>query len=185
MNEWYQSLSGLEQALFTIAIFSTAVFVIQLVATLTGIAGDDFDTDSDGASFDFGDLFTVRNGVTFLMGFSWGGLMAYDWGLTHESLVILVGFFVGSFFVVVNIALFLGLSKIRNQGNIQLDNAIDTTGNVTLTIPAERAGIGKVMISIQGRLKEYHAITDGAEIPKNSSIVVNELSGSQLVVSRV
>lgn len=186
MNDWYASLSGLEQTLFLVAVFSTGIFVIQLAATLFGIGGDDvdFDSSSDGSSLDFGDIFSIRNGVTFLMGFSWGGLMAFDWGLTHEALVVLVGSVVGVLFVIVNILLFLGLSKIRSQGNIDMDNAIDATGNVSLTIPSQRSGVGKVMISIQGRLKEYHAITDGEEIPKNASIVVDELSGSQLVVSR-
>ena len=74
MNEWFNALSTLEQTLFAIALFSTLVFAIQVVFSLFGIGeGDEMTLGDDGLPF--GDIFTIRNGVAFLMGFSWGGLM--------------------------------------------------------------------------------------------------------------
>ncbi len=186
MTEWFDALNTLQQALFLIAVFSTTIFVIQLLVTLSGIGGDEFDVEaSDGSSFDFGDVFSIRNGVSFLMGFSWGGLMAYDWGLSHEAMVVTVGFLVGSFFVMVNIALFLALSRLRHSGNLQIENAIGADGTVSLTIPENRSGVGKVMINIQGRLKELHAITDGEALAKNTSIIVDDITGSHMLVSKL
>ena len=83
MDEWFTALTLFQQILFVTGIISTLVFLIQFVLTVSGIGGDDIGTDGSGSHFDFGDLFSIRNAVTFLMGFSWGGLMAHDWGLTH------------------------------------------------------------------------------------------------------
>ncbi len=186
MSEWFDGLSQMQQVLFVVGVITTAIFMIQLLMTLIGLSGDsDFDLGADGSdsAFDFGDIFTIRNGITFLMGFSWGGLMAHDWGLTHPALMTLTGFFVGSFFVAASIFLLLLMSKLRSSGNINLLNAIDQDGRVTLTVPGHRAGVGKVSVSVQGRLNEYHAVTDGDALSRNAPVTVLDLSGSQLVVA--
>lgn len=160
MNEWFETLSSVEQSLFLIAMFSTVIFLIQFVLSMTGFSDDaEFDTESDGSSLDVGDVFTLRNGITFLMGFSWGGLMAYEWWLTHPVAAAFVGSVVGIVFVGVSLALLWGLSKIKNDGSLDLDNATDEEGRVSLKIPERRSGVGKVTVSIQGRLKELHAVT--------------------------
>lgn len=184
MNEWFEAFSTVEQSLLLVAAFSTTIFVIQFVMSLTGFSDDaEFDTESDGSSLDFGDIFTIRNGVTFLMGFSWGGLMAYEWGLAHPLAASFVGSVVGVLFVAVNLFLLLGLSKIKSSGNLNMDNAIDEEGRVTLMLPAQRSGVGKVTVTVQGRLKEFHAVTDGPGLAKNTPVVVLEVLGSQLVVA--
>jgi len=185
MTEWFDSLSGIEQFLFSTGVFSTLIFAIQFALTLFGIMDDsDIDSGSDGSvdGFAFGDTFTIRNGVSFLMGFSWGGLMAYDWGITHVLLVAIVGFALGSTLVAFNMLMLFAMSKLKHEGNIRLENAIDEDATVTLTIPRCRTGVGKVMVSVQGRLKELHAVTDGEALSRNSSVTVLDLSGSQLVV---
>lgn len=185
MTEWFDSLSGIEQFLFSTGVFSTLIFAIQFALTMFGIMDDsDIDSGSDGSvdGFAFGDTFTIRNGVSFLMGFSWGGLMAYDWGITHVLLVAIVGFALGSTLVAFNMLMLFAMSKLKHEGNIRLENAIDEDATVTLTIPRCRTGVGKVMVSVQGRLKELHAVTDGEALSRNSSVTVLDLSGSQLVV---
>ncbi len=185
MTEWFDSLSSIEQFLLATGVFSTLIFVIQLVLSLVGMDGDsdaDSNIDASDAGFALGDGFTIRNGVSFLMGFSWGGLMAYEWGLTHVLLVAFIGFVLGSFLVAFNMLLLFAMSKLKHEGNVRLENAIDEEAIVTLTIPQSRTGVGKVRVSIQGRLKEYHAVTDGEALSRNASVTVIDLSGSQLVV---
>lgn len=191
MTEWFDSLSTLQQTLAVVAVFSTAVFVIQVAFTLFGIGEVDESDPDQGATADdvggsgipFGDIFTIRNGVSFLMGLSWGGLMAYDWGLTHTSLVLLVGLIVGSLFVAVNMGLLALLAMLRHEGNLRVENAIGQEGIVTLGVPRGRQGVGKVSVSVQGRLLEYHAVTDGDALARSSSVRVVGLFGSQLVVA--
>jgi len=195
MSEWFDGLSALQQALFVIALFSTSVFAIQVVFSLLGIgevdeaeAGEVPNLDEGAIGDDvggdtaFGNIFTIRNGVSFLMGLSWGGLMAYDWGLTHIVLVVLVGLVVGSFFAGINMGLLALLAMVKHEGNVRIENTVGQTGTVTLAVPEGRNGVGKVSVSVQGRLMEYHAITDGEALKRNSAVTVLGFSGSQLVV---
>lgn len=195
MSEWFDGLSALQQALFVVALFSTSVFAIQVVFSLLGIGevdeaevgevpnldegaiGDDVGGDSA-----FGNIFTIRNGVSFLMGLSWGGLMAYDWGLTHIVFVVLIGLLVGAFFTGINMGLLALLAMVKHEGNVRIENTVGQTGTVTLVVPDGRNGVGKVSLSVQGRLMEYHAITDGGALKRNSAVKVLGFSGSQLVV---
>lgn len=186
MGDWYDSLSGIAQFLFLTGVFSTVVFAGQLLLTLVGLGDDDGDAGSGDDPIEgigFGDIFTLRNGVSFLMGFSWGGLMAYGWGLEYEVLVAVVGFMVGMALVAINMLLLFVMSKLKHDGSIKLENAIGEQATVTLPIPANHSGVGKVRISIQGRLKEYHAVTDGAALTRNAVVRVLDISGSQLLVT--
>ena len=185
MAEWFAGLSGLEQTLFGIAVVSTAVFAIQVVFTLFGIGEfDDLELgEGGGEGTPFGDIFTIRNGVSFLMGLSWGGLMAYSWGLTHAFFAILIGIVVGSLFVGVNMGLLALMAMVKHEGNVHLENAIGQEARVTLAVPEGRTGVGKVSLSLQGRFKEYHAVTDGRALNRNSPVTVVDVSGSQLVVA--
>ena len=195
MSEWFDGLAGLQQTLFVIALFSTSVFVIQVVFSIFGIGeADEADVgevhdldegsigDDVGGDTAFGHIFTIRNGVSFLMGLSWGGLMAYDWGLTHIVFVVLVGLVVGAFFTGINMGLLALLSLLKHEGNLKVENAIGQAGTVTLAVPEGRTGIGKVRVSVQGRLQEYHAVTDGSALKRNAAVTVLGLAGSQLVV---
>ena len=192
MAAWFDGLSALEQTLFVIAMFATTVFVIQTVFTLFGIGEtDDADPDQGAIADDveraggvpFGDIFTIRNGVSFLMGFGWGGLMAYDWGLAHTIFVFLAGMVVGSVFVGINMGLLALMSMLRHEGNLRMERAVGQPGTITLVVPAHRSGIGKVRVSVQDRLLECHAITDGNALDRNSAVTVVGLAGSQLVVA--
>jgi hypothetical protein len=188
MSEWYAAMSGMEQFLFLTGVFSTLVFTIQFALTLFGLGEGDSDADTadDGDfSFDLGDIFTLRNGISFLMGFSWGGLMALGWGLDNAFFVAVIGFTVGMALVGVNMLLLFGMSQLKHDGSIRLENAIDSPATVTLIVPAHREGVGKVRISIQGRLKEYHAVTDGAVLSRNTPVRVLDFVGSQLVVTGI
>lgn len=191
MAEWFEGLSALEQTLFVVAAFSTTVFAIQVAFTVFGIGeADDADpghgviADDIGASgIPFGDIFTIRNGVSFLMGLSWGGLMAYDWGLTHTAWALLTGVFVGAVFIGVNMGLLALMSMLRHEGNLRMENAVGQAGTVTLAVPEGRSGVGKVSVLVQDRQLECHAVTDGGALNRNASITVVGLEGGQLVVS--
>ncbi len=108
--------------------------------------------------------------------------MAYDWGLTHIFFVVLVGLVVGAFFTGINMGLLALLSMLKHEGNLRDENAIGQTGTVTLVVPEGRSGVGKVSVSVQGRLHEYHAITDGAALKRNAAVTVLGFTGSQIIV---
>ncbi len=185
MGEWFEGLSALQQTLLGVAGFSTGVYAIQTLLTLTGVLGDadGGDGGAGGDGISFGDLFTVRNGVSFLMGFSWGALMATGWGIANAFLLVVVGLFGGSAFVGLNLGLLALMAMLESRGNVDTASASGADATVTLTVPASRRGVGKVTVAVSGRLLEYHAVTDdGAPLARGSSVVVREVSGNQLVV---
>ena len=77
------------------------------------------------------------------------------------------------------------MSMLRHEGNLDVENAVGRPGTVTLAVPERRSGIGKVSVSVQGRLLEWHAVTDGGALDRNSSVTVVGLAGSQLIVAGV
>ena len=191
MSAWFDDLSTLEQTLFVVAVFATTVFAIQVVFTLFGIGeADDADPNQGAVSDDigrggvpFGDVFTIRNGVSFLMGLGWGGLMVHGWGLSNTFLVLLGGMFVGSLFVGINMGLLALMSMLRHEGNLRIENAVGKPATVTLAVPERRTGVGKVRVSVQNRLLECHAITDGGALARNHSVTIVGLAGSQVIVA--
>ena len=80
--------------------------------------------------------------------------------------------------------LFKWLSSMQQAGNINVfTSAVGCEGKVYLTIPGERAGTGKIQISISGAIREYDAVTDGPTLSTGTSIKVVEVisAGTMLV----
>ena len=187
MAEWWDSLNGAEQVLWGLATFSTVFFLLQTAMTLVGMGGDDMDADMD-ADFD-GDAdtggmgyFTVRNMVAFFLGLSWGALAFLEFYFPM-ALAILAGVLVGVGFVAASLYIMKALSNLKSDGTISLDNAIGREATVSLTVPGERQGKGKVMVEIQGRLMELQAETEGPAIKRNKrAFVLRVVDGSTLLI---
>ena len=84
--------------------------------------------------------------------------------------------------------LFKWLSKMQQSGNIDVrKSAKGCIGKVYLTIPANRAGAGKVQITINDSVREYDALTDSdSDLKTGSSIkVVEALDSSTLLVEEI
>ena len=60
---------------------------------------------------------------------------------------------------------------MQRNGTLNFDNALDQVGEVYIPIPPNRQGAGKVMIAVQGSLKELEAITDESSIIKTGTKV--------------
>ena len=68
--------------------------------------------------------------------------------------------------------------QLRSDGTVQLIRAVGKTGTVYLTIPGQKAGLGKVMLNLQNRTMEYQAVTADQELPTGAKIVVVAVIGS-------
>lgn len=150
---------------------------------------DDVDTDGDGIP-DAGHsglfaglkLFTLRGIVAFLAVCGWGGLWLLRMGM-HPIFAVFLAIAMG-FWAMLLMALFLRVAlKLQDDGTLDFRNALGTAGTVYLTIPARRAGEGKVHVVVQDQLRELEAVTDEeAPIPTGSEIVVVGLSGGNTLV---
>lgn len=180
MITWWTSLSTAMQVLWAITLSASLIFVIQTVMTFLGL-GDhdaDFDLDTSDGSFDADpsmNLLTFRNLVNFCMGFGWTAVLMHE-KIQSNALLIIVSVIVGILLVTVVMWIFKWLSGMQQTGNIDVHkSAVGCEGKVYLTIPGERKGEGKVLITINNAVREYDAVTDGETIPTGKAIKVTEV----------
>ena len=200
MDIWWNSLTSDHKLFWAAAIVSSMLFAIQIALVFLGgdtdmdadadAGGDmgtdadaDADADADHAGSIFG-YFTIRNLTAFFMGFGWGGLSmlqkSYDI-LPTTVVAVLVGLVFG--FVVM--VIMKGLSKLKDEGTISIANAVGTLGTVSITIPEEMKGAGKVSVVIQGRLSEVEAVTKSSEaLTRGQQVKVEKVSGNKLIVTK-
>lgn len=186
---WSQ-LDLMSQIYWIITAPSTLIFIFLLFIS---IFGSDVDSDvpteidhpinanSDGIPFQF---LSVKNIIGFFTMFGWSGLGFISIGL-HPGLVILFSFICGFLMMFAMAALFFFMSKLVESGNLNVRNAIGRTGEVYLTIPANRKGLGKVQITVQGTLQTLDAMTDESEdIPTASLVQVLNIIDNQILLVR-
>ena len=212
MNEWWIYLEPAMKVLWAVTLSASLVFVIQTVMTFLGAAGDsDFDINSDfdtsgpsdiaDGSADVGggpdvseaahpstgmNLLTFRNFINFLIGFGWTAILLKD-SIPATGLRMLIAILVGVVLVVIVMLLFKWLTDMQQSGNINVfKSAVDCEGSVYLTIPGERAGEGKVQITINNAVREYAAVTDGPTLKTGQRIrVVEVVSANTLLVEEI
>jgi hypothetical protein len=73
------------------------------------------------------------------------------------------------------------LYALRSDGTVRIERAVGLSGSVYLTIPAKKAGFGKVTVKIQDRTMEYTAVTAGDEIPTGTAVVVQAVLTPQII----
>ena len=193
MQTWWGSLDPFMQTLWGIAIVASAVFIIQSIMTFVGMDSEtnfdgDFDGDmsADGAgeSTPF-QLFTFRNLINFMLGFSWTAI-ALSASTESTSLMLVGGVVVGVLLVCVVMYLFKWMSGMQQSGTIEPEALVGCKGSVYLTIPAGRTGEGKVQITVRSAIREYNAMTEGDRLPNEAPIrVVAVLNGHTVLVEKV
>ncbi len=126
-------------------------------------------------------LFTFRGIVAFFMVFGWAGILAKNSGI-NTVYSILIAFVMGFGMMFVISLLFYFLLGLTESGNIDIRNAVGSTGKVYIPIPEESQGFGKVQIIVQGAVREMDAITIGGRLSTGTDIrVIGIVKGKLLV----
>ncbi len=181
---------ALLQTFWYIAIFTTVLFTVLMAMTFAGGGADDadFDTDTDGdTDHSGGDFktFTFRNLINFLLGFSWTGIALFNF-VPSSLLLVLISIASGAWFVWFFYMMMRTIIKLGRDQTILPEDYIGNTGQVYLTVPGNRVGQGKVLISIGGSTREFDAVTDGGLIENGRAVRVSEvIGGSTLLVESV
>ena len=176
LPDWTQ-VGLFEQVFWVVTIPATVVFLILLALTIFGGEADtgvDVHTDVDGGIAD-GDsipfqFLSLKNIVAFFAVFGWSGVGFIHAGLA-SWLVILLATICGLLMMVLMATLFYLMSKLAESGTLRMKNAVGKLGEVYLVIPANRGGMGKVQLNVQGSLRTLDAITDDLEKIPTSSII--------------
>ena len=176
------------QLYWYIAIGASVFFILQTIMTFVGgVGGDaDIDTDADVGSghsdFPF-HFFTLRNLVSFLLGFGWTGVSLYR-SIASQWVLLLISILVGLLFIVIFFIIVKSLLKLSENNTFKIEDTIGRTGDVYIQIPAAKLGIGKVFVSVKGSIHELSAITEDSELLKVGTLIkVVKVEGKTLLVT--
>lgn len=184
---WWNNLNSIEQVFWGIAIVFTTLFLIQLVMSIVGFSTDTEVHDSvvSDSHFDVEfHLFSFRSIIAFFTFFGWVGIIVYHrtdqlWMATFFALVSGV-----IAMATVAYVMYL-LYKMEEEGNLRMEETLGAQGEVYLPIPGENAGSGKILVNINGSLKELDARTLGSGLSTGHKVKVVDVLDKQevLVVS--
>lgn len=173
MEQWFDALSTFEKVYWITAGISSVIFLILLVLTFIGGEVDDMgdvDTDIDGdIGIDF-QFLSFKNLMGFFTIFGWSGIAFINAGYANV-ITLIVSVVCGLLMMTAMAALFYYLGKLTSDGSLKLKNALNATGEVYLTIGANRSSLGKIQVKVQGGLRELEALTDEDHDLKQGDII--------------
>lgn len=184
MMEWFNSLDPALRVYWVVAGVASLIFIIQMVMTFVGVDAHDglsadFDGDMDvSGPFQF---FSLRNLINFLLGFGWGGVCFYDY-FSSKLLVGIAAFLTGMVFFVLFFVIVKQLLKLSKDNTFRIEDTAGKTADVYLSIPGNKAGKGKIQISVKGAYHEIDAITEGEKLPTGAKAKVVGILDSQTVL---
>ena len=184
--EILQSLEPLLRAFWYIAIPVSIIFIIQAVMTFVG--GNSMDGVTADFDSDFSDteapfqLFSLRNLINFLLGFSWSGIAFYNI-IGSKTLLFILAFVIGIVFVGIFFVVIKQLMRLSEDDSFNVDETFGKTAEVYLTIPKSRSGNGKILISVKGSVRELEAMTDSPEpIPSHTTVKVVRIENKNVLI---
>lgn len=186
--EIFNNLDILLKGFWLVAIPVTVIFLIQTVLTFIGSdatdgTSADFDSDFDGSDAPF-QLFSFRNLMNFLLGFSWTGISFYHI-ITNQFLLIILSIAVGVLFVYLFFLIIRTLMRLSEDNTFKIIETIGKTAEVYVPIPAHKEGIGKIMLSVRGTVHELEAMTNGERIPSNTMVKIVSVQDAVLFVEQL
>ena len=170
MIEWWTNLEPDGMKTFVgIGAVSSAILFIQMLIVLAGgyldIPDLDFDIAETGEGGATG-MFSIRGIGSFFTGFGWTGASVLDSG-GSMALAIAAATIVGLLVLFGFVSMMRWLQSLREEGNINYENAIGQVGSVYVPIPPNREGLGQIEVKVQSRISTVRAISDHPERLEN------------------
>ena len=174
------------KAIWYIALPVSIFFLLQTISTFIGLSGSETDADSHDGDGDMPfELFTLRNLINFLLGFSWTGISFYQ-SIENKTILIGISVLVGILFVGVFFFLIKQILKLSEDNSFKIENTINKTAEVYLTIPENKSGKGKIQISVNGSFHELDAITNSSEkLTSGSAVKVVAVEHNLVIVEKI
>lgn len=167
---------------FVMAAVGTLLFLLRLVVALFAGDAGDFDADVDAGTDASFTLFSLLSVMAFVMGTGWMGLACrIDWGFSRPvSAVMSVGF--GTAMMFLASGLMYMTRRLNRHVTYDMQTAVGRTARVYMSIPAKGAGLGKVQVSVSGRLMTLDAVSHGEALAAFADVRVVEVRDDQTLV---
>ena len=171
------------------AVIGGAVLLLQMIMLVFGADADagmdadaEIELDADDGALGLLSIRTIASFLAFFGLTGWYGVTA-NWSPAFAGFA---AFAAGTSMMFLVAWLMSQLRKLYSQGNLDPNNAVGKFATVYLKIPAERAGFGKITVSIQGRSVQFSAQTTGPELPTGSQVrVVRRTTDNSFDVSAI
>lgn len=183
--EFFENLDPLLKTFWFVAIPTSLIFILQTVLTFVGgHASHDIDVDFNG-EVDHADapfqLFSLRNLINFLLGFSWTGISFYT-TIQSSLLLILFSLLIGGLFVYLFFIIIKQIQKLAEDNSFKIRNTLFKTAEVYIPIPERKTGKGKIIISVNGAFHELDAMTENDRIASNTMVRVIEIESNNILI---
>ncbi len=101
-------------------------------------------------------------------------------------MLIGISVLVGIFFVAVFFFIIKQILKLSEDNSFKIENTINKTAEVYLTIPEAKSGKGKIQISVNGSFHELDAITNSSEkLVSGSTVKVVAVDHNLVIVEKI
>lgn len=181
--EFITNAAPLLQVFWYIALPASLIFIIQTIMTFVGAdsgGADGIDTDFDGGDAPF-QLFSFRNLINFLLGFSWSGISFYN-GIQNSALLIVIALVVGCLFVLLFFVIIRQLMKLSENNSFEVSKTLNQLAEVYTPIPAQKNGTGKVLVSYGGSVHELEAMTEQESIATGSQVKIVHIENNKILI---
>jgi membrane protein implicated in regulation of membrane protease activity len=183
--EIFENLDPLLRTFWYIAIPVSLIFVVQTIMTFVGADATDgnevdFDGDFAGGDAPF-QLFSLRNLINFLLGFGWSGISLFN-VIPNPTLLIVVSIVIGILFVLVFFVIIRQVQRLAEDNSFKMENTLNKTADVYLSIPEHKTGKGKILISVKGSIHELDAMTESERIPTGSVVKVVKIENNNILI---
>lgn len=184
--QFFQNLDPLLKAFWLIASVSSLIFIIQTILTFLGADADhsmdgEVDVHGDGGGDTPFHLFTLRNLINFLLGFSWTGVSFFNL-ISNKLLLVALAVFVGCVFVLLFFLIVRQLLKLSEDNSFKITDTLNKTAEVYLTIPEGKTAKGKIIVSVNGSVHELEAMTDGERIASGKTVKIIRLENDKIPI---
>ena len=183
--EILENVDTLLKTFWFVAIPTSLIFIIQTIMTFIGAdSSDGIEANFDGnlvesdAPFQ---LFSLRNLINFLLGISWTGISFYT-TIANKPLLIILSLAIGILFVFLFFIIIRQVQKLAEDNSFKIVNTLNKTAEVYLTIPENKKGKGKIMISVNGAFHELEAMTENDKIQTGSVVKVVKIENNNILI---
>lgn len=185
VNGWWDSLDLARQVFYGIGIVAGITSLVLGVMAFIGMEHQDAieATDALDADHGGGGIFSIKPLTGFFLGFGWVGGMLLDAGFSLV-IAILLGGLAGIILMAVVVAMFRAIYRMRSDGTVRISDAVGAIGTVYITVPAQKAAGGQVVVNFSGRQETLAALSGGERpIASGDKIkVVSVIDGRTVMV---
>lgn len=184
VSQWWDELNFARQVFYGIGIVSGVFALILALLAVIGLEHHDA-IDSVGAT-GMGDgdsgIFSIKPLTGFFLGFGWSGGLALDNGLGMIA-ATLIALLAGGGLMGIIVAMFRMIRSLRSDGTMRIDDALNATGTVYITLPPLKAAGGQVVVSFHGRQETFAALNVSERIiPSGDRVRVIQIVDSRTVL---